>query len=435
MAGNTQIACTRVGSFAAFLGICLLLTGYTLPVHSQDSSAGPKRTLYLLLQTPPDQTEEVILQTIQKGIQTARLQIRGEPIIYTVSPAFMEEIQRLIQGGRWQVQAADDAQDTNAKGSTFTSAEGKVFIRTMSAAENIYEIQLPSSKHILKEMTVDYGNGKVKKYRVASPQDKQPSALDFRYPGSYVFRPDGKEIPKKCTLQLIDQKSGEHSVSVDWPVQSKTYLIILPDFVGNINELFAVVQDPNRVANPIQLQSLDQHLFAIASVGLEAEESSLIRGNNLTVAVPDLRTRNVRHVWVYFPLKEEDIDKEIERWTKHSDIKNISVDLPLLIERELVRYDATELARIDKETINQPKWWETRRAGNMFTRQFILADLPELVERMSSMWMLAVWVFEDLQGRKELIFVKDRVGKTVAMLPDEIITWRRSLPILKKNKK
>jgi len=52
--------------------------------------------------------------------------------------------------------------------------------------------------------------------------------------------------------------------------------------------LFAVVQDPNRVANPIQLQSLDQHLFAIASVGLEAEESSLIRGNTLTVAVPDL---------------------------------------------------------------------------------------------------------------------------------------------------
>jgi hypothetical protein len=51
------------------------------------------------------------------------------------------------------------------------------------------------------------------------------------------------------------------------------------------------------------------------------------------------------------------------------------------------------------------------------------------------MWMLVVWVFEDQQGKRELIFVKDRVGKTVAMLPDEIITWRRSLPILKKNKK
>jgi len=433
MAGNSQIACARIGGGATFLGICLLLTGYTLPVHSQDSPE--KRTLYILLQTPPDQTEEVILQTIQNGIQAAGLQIRGEPIIRTVSPAFMEEIQKLIQGGRWQVQAADDAQDTSGKGSTFASAEGNVLIRSLSATQNVYEIQLPSSKYILKEMIVDYGNGKVKKYTVASPRDKQPAALDFRYPGSYVFHPDGKEIPKKSTLQLIDPKSGEQSVSLDWPVQSKAYLIILPDFVGNINHLFAVVQDPNRVANPIQLQSLDQHLFAIASVGLEAEESSLIRGNTLTVAVPDLKTRNVRHVWVYFPIKEEDVNKEIERWTKHSEIKNISVDLPRLIQKELLPYGSTEVARIDKERINQPKWWETRRTGNQFTRQFTLVDIPELVERMPNMWMLVVWVFEDQQGKRELIFVKDRVGKTVAMLPDEIITWRRSLPILKKNKK
>ena len=433
MAGNSQIACARIGGGATFLGICLLLTGYTLPVHSQDSPE--KRTLYILLQTPPDQTEEVILQTIQNGIQAAGLQIRGEPIIRTVSPAFLEEIQKLIQGGRWQVQAADDAQDTSGKGSTLASAEGNVLIRSLSATQNVYEIQLPSSKYILKEMIVDYGNGKVKKYTVASPLDKQPAALDFRYPGSYVFHPDGKEIPKKSTLQLIDPKSGEQSVSLDWPVQSKAYLIILPDFVGNINHLFAVVQDPNRVANPIQLQSLDQHLFAIASVGLEAEESSLIRGNTLTVAVPDLKTRNVRHVWVYFPIKEEDVNKEIERWTKHSEIKNISVDLPRLIQKELLPYGSTEVARIDKERINQPKWWETRRTGNQFTRQFTLVDIPELVERMPNMWMLVVWVFEDQQGKRELIFVKDRVGKTVAMLPDEIITWRRSLPILKKNKK
>jgi hypothetical protein len=170
-------------------------------------------------------------------------------------------------------------------------------------------------------------------------------------------------------------------------------------------------------------------------VGLEAEESSLIRGNTLTVAVPDLKTRNVRHVWVYFPIKEEDVNKEIERWTKHSEIKNISVDLPRLIQKELLPYGSTEVARIDKERINQPKWWETRRTGNQFTRQFTLVDIPELVERMPNMWMLVVWVFEDQQGKRELIFVKDRVGKTVAMLPDEIITWRRSLPILKKNKK
>jgi hypothetical protein len=399
-------------------------------VQSQDSPPGQanaKRTLYLLLQTPPDQTEELILQTIKNGIQAARLQIRGEPIIYNISPVFMEEIQRLIHGGRWQVQPADDPKGGDTNESTLGSTKGNVTIRHLGAADNIYEIRLPTHSYLIKEMSVEYSNGKTKTYKVASPKDKQTPTLELRYPGSYIFRSDDKEIPKKCTLKLLDQM-GEKDFTVEWPVQSKAYLIVLSGYEGNIQELFKVVQDPNRVANPIQLQSLDQHIFAIASVGLEAEEGSFIRGNTLTVTVPDLKTRNVRHVWIYFPLREEEVDKEIKRWSEHK-----SVDLPRLIENELVR--STELSQIDKTSVGQPKWWETTRNGNQFIRSFTLVDIPDLAEAIPSMWMLAVWVFEDAQGKKELIFVKNRAGKTVAMLPDEIITWRRSLPQLKNIRK
>jgi hypothetical protein len=255
----------------------------------------------------------------------------------------------------------------------------------------------------------------------------------MRYPGSYALRLQGDDVPKKCTAKLLDGK-GELILTADWPAQGKAYLLILQDFEGDLNKLFSVVQNPDVVGNPIQLLSLDQHLFAVASVGLETESTSFIRGNTLTVVAPDLKTRRVKHVWVYLPIREEEVDKEIERWLKHESVKNVSRDLPILIEKNLVRLKHT--AKINRNSINQPKWWETAREGNdRFIRAFLLEDIPELVDRLPSMWMLSVWIFEDSDGNKELIFIKNRQGKTAPMESQEIITWRQSLPKLKAIKK
>jgi hypothetical protein len=433
MSGNSRIACARLWSFAA-LALCVLLCSQAPRLLSQDLPQGPgKRTLYLLLRTPPDQPEDLILQTMKTGIQKANLRIRGEPILRPVSPGFVEEIQKLIPGAGWRVEAADDAKVE--KNNTIGSTTGQLNIRSLSASDNIYEIKLPSSKYVLKELSVEFTNGKTKTYKVSRPKDDQPPELVMRYPGSYALHLQGHDVPQKCTAKLLDF-NGELTLTANWPSQGKAYLLILQDFEGDLNKLFTVVQNPDDVGNPIQLLSLDQHLFAVASVGLETETTSFIRGNTLTVVAPDLKTRRVRHVWVYLPIKEEDIDKEIERWLKHESVKNVPRDLPILIEKNLVRLDPNDKARINKDSINQPKWWETAREGtDRFTRVFLLEDIPVLVNNLPSMWMLTVWVFEDSNGNKELIFIKNRQGKTAPMESQEIITWRQSLPKLKANKK
>lgn len=438
MARDSRTACARVGSFAA-LAVCVLLCSQAPRLLSQDLPQGPgKRTLYLLLRIPsnklddPKQQEDLILQTVKSGIQRSKLKVREEPIIRTVSPAFLEEIQRLIPGGGWRVEAADDPQAE--KNSTIGSTQEKLNISLLDANNNIYEIQLPSHKYILKELDVEFANGKLQTFKVSSPKDKQPAELQLKYPGSYVLRLPGNDVPQKCIAKVLSG-SGEHKLSADWPVQSRAYLLILKDFEGDLDELFAVVQNPDLVGNPIQLLSLDQHLFAVASVGLETEPTSFIRGNTLTVVVPNLKTRRVKHVWVYLPISEEKVEEEIARWLKHSSVKNVSKDLPLLIEKNLVRFDPNQKATLDKNVIDQPKWWETTRNGNdHFTRTFELKDIPQLVNRIPSMWMLTVWVFEDSNGNKELIFIKNRQGKTAPMESQEIITWRQSLPKLKANK-
>ncbi len=433
MARDSRTACARIGSFAA-LALCVLFCSQAPRLLSQDLPQGPgKRTLYLLLRTPPDQPEDLILQTMKAGIQKANLRIRGEPIMRRVSPSFVEEVQKLIPGAGWRVEAADDAK--LEKNSTISSTTGQLNIRSLSASDNIYEIKLPSPKYVLKELSVEFTNGKTKTYKVSPSKDGQPPELEMRYPGSYALHLQANDVPQKCTAKLLDSM-GEHILTTEWPAQSKAYLLILQDFEGDLNKLFAVVQNPDDVGNPIQLLSLDQHLFAVASVGLETEPTSFIRGNTLTVVAPDLKTRRVRHVWVYLPIKEEEVDKEIERWLKHESVKNVTRELPILIEKNLVRLDPNRSAIINKDSINQPKWWETAREGNdRFTRVFFLEDIPELVDRLPSMWMLTVWVFEDSNGNKELIFIKNRQGKTAPMESQEIITWRQSLPKLKANKK
>lgn len=421
MAGNTRTTCARVGSLVT-LTVCVLLCSLTPRLQSQDpagTQGNTKRTLYLLLRTSPDQTEDVILQTIKNGLREAKLQIRGEPIIRTISPAFVEEIQRLLPDSPLQVEAADDAKGT----------EGKLSIHSLS--ENIYEVQLPSNKYVLKELSVEFADGTTQTYKVSSPKDKRPPILELKYPGSYIFRPQGQVVPKKCTARVLDA-NGERSFTADWPIQNKAYLIILRDFEGNLDKLFDIVRDRKKVANPIDVRSLDQHLFAIASVGLEPEIGPVIRGNALYDRVPDLKTRNVKHVWICLPLRANDVDKQIEGLLKHPDVKNVPVDLPRVIQKNLV--PASETAKLNKGIIGQPKWWETTREGDLFTRTFILEDIPALVEHIPSMWQLIVYVFEDAEGRKELIFVKHPItGKVVPIHSDEIITWRRNLLDLKKN--
>ncbi|MBA2227686.1 MAG: hypothetical protein WHU94_10065 [Thermogemmata sp.] len=439
MAGDYRTAFARVGSLAT-LAVCVLFCSQAPRLLSQDIPQGQgKRTLYLLLRIPsnklddPKQQEDLILQTIKRGIQRAKLKVREEPIIRTVSPAFVEEIQRLIPGSGWRVEAADDAQAE--KNGANGNIQEKLNISLLDANNNIYKIQLPSDKYVLKELDVEFANGKLQTFKLSSPKDKQPVALRPNYPGSYVLRLQGNDVPQKCTATILSSK-GEQKLSADWPVQSRAYLLILKDFEGNLDELFAVVQDPDLVGNPIQLLSLDQHLFAVASVGLETEPTSFIHGNTLTVVVPDLKTRRVKHVWVYLPISEEKVDEEIARWLKHSSVKNVSKDLPLLIEKNLVRFDPNQRAILDKDVINQPKWWETGRNGkDHFTRTFELKDIPELVNRIPSMWMLTVWIFEDSDGNKELIFIKNRQGKTAPLESQEIITWRQSLPKLKTKPK
>ena len=345
-------------------------------------------TVYLVLRVGPKITEQEILGTLKKGLELSNSTIDGEPTISPVSPSFFEEFQKL-EGRAAPVAAADDP------------------VRLLPTTETTYEIRVGPAQ-VLKKLKVKYTKGGEKEYVPAAPDAK--SQLVLIVPGRYAFAPDKGDAPLTYEAEVAELgKANVPAVKGEWPKGGvdKYFVVTMRNFRGDRDVLFRVIQDPTKVANPLENIQLGNDLvFAFASLESSAPLpgiGGLSPNGEMTLSVETISNRYPKRVWVLFPLDGPGAQRELPTYAKLS-----SEELPKEIRKNAVVDVANNVAPV--KAGDGPKWIElspeTPKGGDKptrFSRKLQVDNVPAFMEKHPQLWYLVVWEFDN--GTPEAIQV------------------------------
>jgi hypothetical protein len=365
-------------------------------------------TLFMMVRTGPHLTPDNLKTTLQEGLSAARCTISGEPIIRPVSPAVFEEIESLTN------QAA-------AAGAGGKPATG---LRRMASREMLWEFRLDSPSQILKTLKVKYkspdGKEYDKEYAPVSPAND--GQLVLVAPGFYSFKPEPTDQPIAYEAEIISLGQPAQKMEGKWPSNDRYYVITMRNFRGDKDYLFHVLQDPLKVANPLDSIRLGSDLvFVFANLdALGADEDDdVIAGNNLILGAPSPRGRSVARGWILFPLTEAAMKEKLAEYRKITDSKELIVKVR---ENAIFALTPTE---IGPDT--PAKWLELglRRDGR-FRREVPIKDFAGLLAKYPTAWGLVVWEFENDLGMRSAIMMRLPGGQTMVR-EKEIRNWSNSL--------
>ncbi len=377
-------------------------------------------TLYLVLRAGPDETEKGILATLKQGLDKSGATISGEPGIRSISPAVFQELQGLVDRAGPTATAADD---------------GNVTITALVSRDVIYEIRVKPSQ-VIKTLRVKYQKGGEKEYKPTSPSAEK-SPLTLTTAGRYAFTPEQDDTPVSYQADVSELGKPDAVVKGEWPKGDKYFVVTMRNFVGDRKKLFEVIQDPKQVANPLDSVELGSDvLLAFASLN-----SSVPPGGDagpdaegyLNLWVENLRNRNPRRAWVYFPLDQQAMEKARAEYRKFD-----SLALPKEIRNKQVPAD--QMATV--APTDEPKWYELTpnpgRDGGLpqtFSRKVKLDKIPEFTEKYPRLFMLVVWEFQaDDNSAPEAIQVRTPNDERVFVLERERQGWQKGTLTKPKDK-
>lgn len=379
------------------------------PAVSRLGRAG-ETTLFMLVRTGPHLTPESLKGTLQDGLAAARCTIDGEPLIRPVNPAVFEEIESLAS------QAAEATQ-----GGPVKPTSG---IRRMASRDLLWEFRLASPSQILKRLTVKYrstdGREYTKEYTPAGPADEGP--LTLVAPGVYALKPEA-DTPVSYDAEIVALGQPAQKMEGKWPSSDRHYVITLRNFRGDKDYLFHMLQDPSKVANPLDSIRLGSDLVFVFA-NLEAtgaeEDDDVIAGNNLILGAPGPRGGHASRGFILFPLTEAGMKENLEKYRKILDSRDLITK---------VREEATfvnQSSEIGPDT--PPRWIELPRLPNgRYRREVPLRDFAGLLEKYPRVYGLVVWEFENDAGVRRAIQMKLPGGGLSMVREKEVLNWSNSL--------
>lgn len=369
----------------------------------------PETTVFLILRTGPDETEKGILDSLKEGIRISGAQITGEPTIKTVSPAFLEEFESLVN---------------RANNTPVVGVKEGASIGLLPSRDTVYEVKLEPTQ-ILKQLSVKYKKAGDKVYLPAAPGKKSPLVLTV--PGRYAFTPEPNDTPLSYTCDIVELGKDDSQMKGNWPKSDKSFIVTMRNFRGDRKLLFDTIQDGKKVANPLKNVRLGNDLlFAFASLNSDAairRRWKVGADSQLTMTIETLPERNPRRVWVYFPLNEKEMNETLKSYRKFE-----GAELSSEIRKKAAAVDA----KVGPTTA--PAWFELLPPPPIvdgvppaeFVRKIKLENLPQLSQNFPRVWMLVVWEFDD-GGTKSAIKVKDPKDEPVFVLEQELEDWKRDL--------
>jgi hypothetical protein len=366
-------------------------------------------TLFMMVRTGPHLTPDNLKTTLQEGLSAAKCQIDGEPIIRPVSPAVFEEIEGLA------------GQTPEAAGGT----KGGAGLRRISSRDLLWEFRLTAPSQVLKKFTVKYkspdGKESDKEYAPVGPTEEGP--LTLLAPGVYSFKPEANDQPISYVVEAIALGQPAQKLEGKWPSSDRYYVLTLRHFRGDKENLFQVLQDSTKVANPLDSVRLGSDLvFVFANLdALGAEEDEdVIAGNNLILGAPPPRGRTVARGWILFPLDEKAMKEQLENYRKLRDPKEIITK---------VREGAVLASQQTEVSPDSPaKWLEVaKQLDGRFRREIPMKDFRGLLEKYPTAFGLVVWEFENEQGMRSAIMMRLPGGGQSMVREKEIRNWSNSL--------
>lgn len=387
----------------------LILLGACCGAAAQPPVTAPDTTVYLVLRTGPKESEEGILETLKQGIEKSGARISGEPTIKSVSPAFLEEFEALV--------------DRASSGPVVAAADG-ASIRLLPSRNAVYEVKLAPTQ-VLKKFKVAYQKGGEKEYSPAAPGGKSPLVLTV--PGRYAFTPEPGDTPLSFAADVAELGKKDTAIQGKWPQVDKCFVVTLRNFQGDRKRLFDTVQDGKLVANPLKNVKLESDLvFAFASLNSEAAKRKpprINQNNELIVTLETLPERNPKRVWFYFPLDDKGVTAARDKFRAVGEKA-----LPAEVRKSAV--PATAAAQVGPG--DAPKWYELTDPNPVagtppreFERRIKLTGLAGLSEKYPKLWGLVVYEFDD--GTPQAIKVEDLKGDPTAVLEHELEGWQKEI--------
>jgi len=409
MSGSRESSHPRIAKIVV-LGV-LAVAGLSLallPIRAQTPDSLPPlvirppqgiedSTLFLMLRTKPNLDAEKIRARMTEGLEKARCTFRPPVEVKPISSVVFDEMSRLVGRG-----ALADA-----------SQKGGVEIYPISNRGNLVEVRTPKATQSIKSLTVEYKKFGKKTYTKDGKDDER---LDMLYIGSYVFNMLANDEPVKYTAELTELGEEAKTVTTDWPILDRFFVVTVRGFRGDQQVLFDTLKNPALFPNAWKsIEPMRNYAFAFANVYSEAATvgDKLLEGNNYVPAIAGIPGETTSHVWMLFPLTPD------EAATKKAELRKLTqAQLLDVIGKNAV----TAVDSIPEVGPTSPsKWYQLVDRGkqNSFTRQIPLKDFRGLTEKYTKVHRLIVYAFDPTK----FIEVKDPANKTVDtfVIEEEIV--------------
>lgn len=348
------------------------------------AKAIPPRTVLLLLRTATCLQPDEVMATIKRGLDVSKCGITGN---LAVAPASTTLMSLFDKKPTWTRPTATKC----IEGLTITPVQDK---------ENHLRFQLKNTKETIQELVVTYrkiGN------RTYTPEVDGDLQLEGQ--GSYLLKLEANEEPIRYTATVVlDGK--KRTCAQPFPTWERCYMVIMPQFTGELTKLFATIKDPSKVPNAFD-DLREGPVVTMALVDLDSAEIPLgdtWDKNEYIPAVSALNKRKAKRAWVRFPLTETEATTALAAYRKLT-----TRQLSHIIRKEAVMADAK--VRTVSPT-SKPAWYEMASSegggGGRFLCRIPIMDVKGLHKKYHKLYRLLVYEFDD--GNPEAILVSDHSG-------------------------
>jgi hypothetical protein len=142
--------------------------------------------------------------------------------------------------------------------------------------------------------------------------------VSLRLPGYYYVRLPDNFSPQKYSATVVDvrEPGAQNVLNGTWPARGTYCLIEIPGFEGDRRHLKQVLEDPDRVGEPITMSEV------IETISLfHAQIGEKLPGNTesfdkqfLHVKYLKPENRSPKRVWMKFPMTEEEARQTVSKW-------------------------------------------------------------------------------------------------------------------------
>jgi len=342
------------------------------------------RTTLLLLRTATCLQPDDVIATIRRGMDVSRCSCTGHPTAAIASSNLMGLFDK--KPG-WIRPASSTKCIDGITISQVADKEGHIRVLVKDTAESLQDIVIT--------------------YRKAGNRTYTPEVdgeLQKEVVGRYLLKLESDDEPIRfsCTLVRNDKK---RVVAEPFPTWERCYLVILPQFTGDLTRLFATIKDPAKVPNAFD-DLREGPVVTMALVDLDSAEIKIgdtWDKNDYIPAVAGLAKRKVKRAWVRFPLTETEANAALATFKKFT-----TRELSQVIRKEAVMANG-KLRTVSPSS--KALWYELASSedASRFLCRIPIKDVKGLHRKYQRLYRLLVYEFDD--GKlPEAILVSDRPG-------------------------